>query len=111
MSKTKPSGVVYVPKERTVVDIGSLSDGDNEHLYMLKFKSFILLYGLKVLGRAGEINIVCSSSVDGKSFSEPRLVVLERVKRGQASWAFPVVNTSGRIYLSTIKKLILAKGK
>ena len=114
-ARTKPSGVVYVPKERTVVDIGSLSDGDNEHLYMLKFKkSFHLAIWTQSTREGwGDNHIVCSSSVDGKSFSEPRLVAGPRKgdKECQASWAFPVVNTSGRIYLFYNQEVDLGKGQ
>ena len=93
--RSKPDIVVYLPRGGR--------DTDNEH-----FLVFEAPHGDELLatwtqssceGR-GDNHIVVARSRDGEDWSEPLFVAGAREEGdGQASWAFPIVAISGRIYL------------
>jgi hypothetical protein len=92
--------VVYVPKS---VD-GSTFDNGNEHFLVFDGPdgSMMAVWTQSTSEGAGDHRIMFSRSADeGKSWQSPkRLAGSTRPGDGlQASWGFPLVSTSGRIYV------------
>ena len=102
MARSKPDYVVYVPKS---VD-GSTFDTGNEHFLVFDGPdgSLMSVWTQSSFEGAGDHRICFSRSADGgKSWSPPqRLAGSPRKgeKPHQASWGFPMVNKSGRIYVA-----------
>ena len=100
LKRTKPDYVVYVPKS---VD-GSTFDTGNEHFLVFDGPdgSLMAVWTQSSYEGAGDHRIVFSRSDDeGVTWTEPRLVAGPS-KPGEAymaSWGFPMVSASGRIYV------------
>ena len=100
LSLTSPDYVMYVPSQREF-------ESDNVHLYIIdheKFGGLIAFWTQSTLENTGDNHLVLAKSKDGgKTWSEPQFITgcsREQGKEGkQASWGFPVMSKSGRIYL------------
>lgn len=97
IQRTEPDIIVYDPKGE--------SDGDNEHFLVFKAPKsdeLLAVWTQSTVEGRGDNRAAFARSKDGVNWSEP--VVLKGVGPGrqekrQASWAFPVVAGSGRIYI------------
>jgi len=100
--RTDPDIIVYLPK--------GVSDGDNEHFQVFKAPKSDELLAIwtqsSVEGR-GDNRAALARSMDGVSWSDPVIIKGKAPGRdeGQASWAFPVVAKTGRIYCFYTKEL------
>ncbi|MFP4499392.1 MAG: sialidase family protein [Candidatus Hydrogenedentota bacterium] len=100
LQRTAPDYVVYVPGS---VD-GSTFDTGNEHFLVFDGPDGALMavWTQSSYEGAGDHRIMFSRSEDdGETWAEPkRIVGATKPKKGlQASWGFPMVSTSGRIYV------------
>ncbi|MBM3861004.1 MAG: exo-alpha-sialidase [Verrucomicrobia bacterium] len=97
---TKPHYVVFVPE----VTDEKVSDTGNEHFLVFDGpdKSLMVIWTQSTHEGQPDQHIVFSQSKDeGKTWSKPRIIA-GPAKAGQgnmASWAFPLVSKSGRIYV------------
>jgi len=97
---THPDFVMYVPTQREY-------ESDNVHLYVVehnKFGGLIAFWTQSTLENTGDNHLVMSTSKDnGTSWSEPQFIAGASRELGkedkQASWGYPIVTKSGRIYL------------
>lgn len=93
--RTGPDVTVFLPR--------GVSDGDNEHFQVFPAPGTEQLLAIwtqsSVEGR-GDNRIAFARSLDGVHWSDPRILAGRGPGRDepQASWAFPVVARSGRIY-------------
>jgi hypothetical protein len=92
--------VVYVPKS---VD-GSTFDNGNEHFLVFEGpdKSLMAVWTQSTVEGAGDQRIVFSRSADEGVTWAPPMRVAGPARKGQgnqASWGFPLVSKSGRIYV------------
>jgi hypothetical protein len=98
--RTNPDYIVYVPKSSD----GSSFDTGNEHFLVFDGPdgSLMAIWTQSSYEGAGDHRIVFARSDDeGVTWTEPKyLVGSPRKGEGmQASWAFPLVSSSGRIYV------------
>jgi len=98
--RSQPDYVVYTPKS---VD-GSTFDNGNEHFLVFDGPdgSLMAVWTQSTAEGAGDHRIVFARSVDeGRRWSEPlRIAGSPRKGEGrQASWGFPLISKSGRIYV------------
>lgn len=97
---TKPDFVMYVPYQKEY-------ESDNVHLYVVeheKFGGMIAFWTQSTLEGTGDNHLVMAMSKDdGKTWTPPKFIAGASRELGkddkQASWGFPVVSKSGRIYL------------
>lgn len=100
LSLTNPDFVMYVPKYKEY-------QSDNVHLYVVqheKFGGLIAFWTQSTLENHGDNHMLMAKSYDGgKTWSEPKFLCGASPELGnkdkQASWGFPIVSKSGRIYL------------
>ncbi len=98
--RTQPDYVIYIPKGKEYVS-------DNEHIHVFdnpKEEGLIAIWTQSSVEGSGNNHAVISKSCDyGKTWTEPKYIVgsLREDKHytSQASWAYPIVTKSGRIYL------------
>lgn len=100
LMRSRPDYVVYVPQS----DDGSTADSGNEHFLVFDGPdgSLMAVWTQSTAEGAGDHRIMFSRSEDeGASWSPPRrLAGSPRKGEGrQASWGFPMVSRSGRIYV------------
>lgn len=99
LRSTQPDYVVFVPKMNP-----DISDTCNEHflVFYVPDGSLIAVWTQSSLEAAPDQHIVFSRSTDeGVTWSTPRVIVGPR-KAGEgyiASWGYPLVSKSGRIYV------------
>ncbi len=100
LRRSRPDYVVYVPKSLD----GSTFDTGNEHFLVFDGPdgSLMAVWTQSTCEGAGDHRIMFSMSTDeGLTWSEPRRLA-GSVRKGegdQASWGFPVISKSGRIYV------------
>ncbi|MBN1421619.1 MAG: exo-alpha-sialidase, partial [Planctomycetes bacterium] len=101
--RTKPDVIVYLPK--------GIGDGDNEHFQVFqapKGDELLAIWTQSSVEGRGDNRIAFARSFDGRAWSDPEILAGRGPARGderQASWAFPVVARSGRIYCFYTKEL------
>lgn len=100
--RTKPDVVVYLPR--------GLSDGDNEHFQVFpspKGDELLAIWTQSSVEGRGDNRIAFARSLDGVNWSDPVILAGKGPGRNepQASWAFPVVARTGRIYCFYTKEL------
>ncbi len=104
---TAPDHVLFIPRQREY-------ESDNVHLYVVenkKIDSLIAFWTQSTVENAGNNHIVMSKSYDyGNTWSTPKFLLGSRSIDGsdepQASWGFPIVSRSGRIYLFYFREII-----
>lgn len=102
--RSQPDVVVYVPKG------GSLNDGDNEHFLVFpapKSDELLAIWTQSSVEGRGDNHLVIARSSDGVHWSAPQWIVGTHrgTKEPQASWGFPVVAKSARLYCFFTKEL------
>ena len=95
--RSGPDVVVYLPRE------GDWNDGDNEHFLVFPAPSGAGLLAMWTQGTVeahGDNHIMLSRSADGITWSPPEWIVgcHPNSAEFQASWGFPVVARTGRLY-------------
>ena len=95
--RSNPDIVVYLPQG------GGLNDTDNEHFLVFeapKSEELLATWTQSSCEGHGNNHIVIARSKDGMTWSKPRWIVGTRpgTRDLQASWGFPVVSRSGRMY-------------
>ena len=100
--RTGPDIRVYLPK--------GVSDGDNEHFQVFgapKSDELLAVWTQSSVEGRGDNRAVLARSMDGVNWSDPVIIKGKGPGRseGQASWAFPVVAETGRIYCFYTKEL------
>ncbi len=100
LMRTKPDYVVYVPRSLD----GSTHDTGNEHFLVFDGPdgSLIAVWTQSSYEGAGDHRIMFARSTDeGRTWSAPRKIAgPSRPGEGHmASWGFPVISRSGRIYV------------
>jgi hypothetical protein len=100
MQRSQPDYIVYVPKS---VD-GSTLDTGNEHFLVFDGPdgSLMAVWTQSTHEGAGDHRIMfVHSGDDGKTWSDPKRIAgsPRKGESNQASWAFPMVSRSGRIYV------------
>lgn len=101
INRTKPDFVVYRPKSSDGI---STHDGGNEHFLVFDGPdgSLMAVWTQSTVEGHGDHRIMFSRSGDeGESWSEPMMLagVTDKKDSLQASWGFPLVSRSGRIYV------------
>ena len=96
--RTKPDFVVYRPHRPDGID------QDNVHFQVVPVKSGKKLFAIWTQSSVegyGNNHLVCSSTEDCVHWTEPVMLsgVLPGGSQDPASWGFPIVTASGRIYL------------
>ena len=110
---TKPDHVMFVPKQLEW-------ESDNVHLYVVEHKKYggmLAFWTQSTFEGTGNNHLVFAGSRDGgKSWSEPKFIIGSRAmtkddakNEAQASWGFPIVTRSGRIYLFYYRELLGVK--
>lgn len=97
---TEPDYRLFIPRQRDW-------ESDNEHIHVFlheQFGGLIAIWTQSSVEGAGDNHAVISHSKDhGKTWIAPQYIVgampSRDKKEKQASWAWPVVSLSGRIYL------------
>ena len=107
--RSKPDVVVYIPKG------GDHDDTDNEHFLVFpspKGDELLALWTQSTVEGRGNNRAMLARSADGVRWSEPRQVrgASPGTREPQASWAFPVVARTGRIYIFYTKQTTLNDG-
>jgi len=95
--RSSPDIVVYIPRG------GERNDTDNEHFLVFEAPSreeMLAVWTQSSCEGRGDNHLVLARSADGVHWSEPRFLAGTRADGTgkQASWGFPVVSRSGRIY-------------
>ncbi len=112
LSLTNPDYVMFVPRQVE-------NESDNVHLYVVEHEGsgkLLAFWTQSTLEHAGNNHIVMAESKDcGNTWSEPKFLLgslvttKENENTAQASWGFPIVTKSGRIYLFYYREVIGAK--
>lgn len=107
--RSKPDVVVYLPKG------GDHHDTDNEHFLVFpspKGDELLALWTQSSVEGKGDNRTMLARSADGVQWSEPVRVrgTTPGTREPQASWAFPVVARTGRIYVFYTKQVELNDG-
>lgn len=102
--RSHPDIVVYLPKG------GALNDTDNEHFLVFEAPQsddLLAVWTQSSCEGRGDNHLVVARSADGEHWSPPQFLAGTRADgRGrQASWGFPVVARSGRIYCFFTKEI------
>lgn len=103
MALTNPDYVMFVPKRVE-------SESDNVHLYVVeheKYGGLLAFWTQSTVENTGNNHLVMAGSKDGgKTWTDPKFLIGASVDgenfgvgEMQASWGFPIVTKSGRIYL------------
>lgn len=100
LRKTAPDFVVYVPKSAD----GSSGDTGNEHFLVFDAPdgSLMAVWTQSTYEGRPDQRIVTSRSGDGgRTWAPPRVIAGpdRQAGKGMASWGFPMVSRSGRIYV------------
>jgi len=100
--RSSPDIVVYLPKGN--------NDGDNEHFNVFKApksEELLALWTQSSVEGRGDNRAVLARSMDGENWSKPIIITGKGAgrKERQASWAFPIVSKTGRIYCFYTKEL------
>ncbi len=100
--RTDPDVIVYLPR--------GVNDGDNEHFQVFKApksEELLAIWTQSSVEGRGDNRAVIARSMDGVIWSDPVTIKGKGPGRdeGQASWAFPVVAKTGRIYCFYTKEL------
>ena len=93
--RTNPDIVVYRPTSK--------EDGDNEHFLVFeapKSNELLAMWTQSSVEGHGDNRAVIARSNNGVNWSPPQVIAgkSKDSQNGQASWAFPVVTSKGRIY-------------
>lgn len=96
--RSNPDIVTYVPRQGD-----EYNDGDNEHFLVFeapKSKGLLAMWNQATREPYGDNHIVLARSDDGVNWSEPEWIVgtHKGTQETQASWGFPVVSKTGRLY-------------
>ncbi|MBN1292039.1 MAG: exo-alpha-sialidase [Candidatus Latescibacteria bacterium] len=101
--RSNPDVAVYLPR--------GINDGDNEHFLVFdapKSKELLGMWTQSSVEGRGDNRIVLSRSMDGEMWSDPTVITGRgpgRIKELQASWGFPIVADTGRIYCFYTKEI------
>jgi len=100
--RSNPDILVYLPAGN--------HDGDNEHFLVFeapKSDELLAMWTQSSVEGHGDNRIVLARSLDGESWSEPVVIAGRGPGRDerQASWGFPIVSKTGRIYCFYTKEL------
>ena len=100
LRKTNPDFVVYVPASAD----GSTGDTGNEHFLVFDGpdRSLMAVWTQSTFEGKPDQRIVVSKSIDaGQTWRPPRVIAGPDPEKGvsMASWGFPMVSRSGRIYV------------
>ncbi len=106
---TKPDYVMFVPKQLEW-------ESDNVHLYVVeheKYGGLLAFWTQSTFEGTGNNHLVFAGSRDGgKTWTAPKFILGSRAatkedakNEAQASWGFPIVTKSGRIYLFYYREL------
>ena len=95
--RSNPDVVVYLPRG------GDLNDGDNEHFLVFhapKSDELLATWNQSSVEAHGDNHMVLARTSDGINWSEPQWIIgtHKGTTETQASWGFPVVSRSGRIF-------------
>ena len=93
--RSRPDIVVYLPRGER--------DTDNEHFLVFeapKSDELLAMWTQSSCEGHGDNHLVLARSQDGQTWSAPRWIAGAHPEKGplQASWGFPLVSKSGRIY-------------
>ncbi len=107
--RSQPDIVVYIPQGE------AYQDTDNEHFLVFRSpsdKEFLATWTQSSCEGRGDNRLMIARSNDGVEWSKPQMVVgcPPGSKGGQASWGFPVVSRTGRIYVFYTKQTELTDG-
>jgi len=102
--RSNPDVVVYLPKA------GERNDTDNEHFLVFeapKSDTLLAMWTQSSCEGRGDNHLVLARSHDGREWSEPAWIVGTRpgTDELQASWGFPLVADTGRLYCFYTKEL------
>ena len=102
--RSNPDIVVYLPKGE------AQADTDNEHFLVFeapKSDELLAVWTQSSCEGRGDNHVVLARSGDGVHWSQPKVIAGTRpgTEDLQASWGFPVVASSGRIYCFYTKEL------
>ena len=102
INKTFPDYVMYIPHQKEY-------ESDNVHLYVVKhekYGGYVAFWTQSTVENAGNNHLVMAKSQNGTDWTSPAFIAgAERdsadfgIRDEQASWGFPIVTRSGRIYL------------
>ncbi|NQU44653.1 exo-alpha-sialidase [bacterium] len=98
IQRTRPDFTVYVPKSSD----GSTGDTGNEHFLVFNGPqgNLCTIWTQSSFEGKPDQHIVFSTSEDGgRTWEPPRTIAEKSGEKGMASWAFPLVSKSGRIYV------------
>ncbi|MBQ7050152.1 MAG: exo-alpha-sialidase [Firmicutes bacterium] len=102
--RTKPDVVVYRPHME-------MWDGDNEHFLVFespRYDGLMAIWTQSSCEGRGDNHIMFSRSSADQQYWEPPKVLMGKSPKGvgtQASWGFPVVSKSGRIYVFAVGEI------
>ena len=107
---TSPDHIMFVPKQLEW-------ESDNVHLYVVeheKYGGLLAFWTQSTFEGTGNNHIVMAGSRDGgNTWSAPKFIIGSRAmtredakNEPQASWGFPIVTKSGRIYLFYYRELL-----
>ncbi len=98
LKRTHPDHVVYVPKSLD----GSTLDTGNEHFLVSEHPQgglFAVWTQSSYEGRPDQHVVFARSKDDGQTWTEPKFLAGPADGGGIASWQFPLISKSGRIYI------------
>ena len=107
---TSPDHVMFVPKQLEW-------ESDNVHLYVVeheKYGGLLAFWTQSTFEGTGNNHVVMAGSRDGgRTWTKPKFIIGSRAttkedakNEAQASWGFPIVTRSGRIYLFYYRELL-----
>lgn len=110
---TNPDYVMFIPEQLEW-------ESDNVHLYVVeheKYGGLLAFWTQSTFEGTGNNHLVMAGSRDGgKTWSKPKFILgshamtrEDALKEAQASWGFPIVTKSGRIYLFYYRELLGVK--
>ena len=102
--RSKPDICVYLPKG------SGIYNGDNEHFLVFKAPKtdeLLAMWTQSSVEGQGDNHLVLARSKDAETWSKPKYVAGVEYGIGglQASWGFPVVSETGRIYIMYTKEV------
>jgi hypothetical protein len=105
--RSNPDVVVYLPE--------GTADGDNEHFLVFeapKSDELLAMWTQSSCEGRGDNRIAFARSSDGVTWSAPEVIAgtPAGAKGGQASWGFPIVARTGRIYCFYTRQTTLTDG-